>query len=460
MPTRVIDVGEDDKTVRLVLTDEMRERYVALSHCWGELTEEEKAKRCTTRENEERRAQWLPVTELPQTFQDAIIVTRKLGQQYLWIDSLCIIQGKGGDWDTESKKMEAVFKNAYCTIAATSAEDSNKGFLNRPPLEEKDSQYVKVPNSSHGKVYVCTSIDDFDGDVVEGVLNKRAWVLQERALSRRTIHFTKRQTYWECGGGVRCETLTYMKNAKLSFRSDPRFPLSMRDRSLQAQNELLQSLFADYSNLGITEETDRPVAIDSLVMALANALDTNVRYGIFQRFLHRSLLWQRPQNIPLKQIAYAAGKAPPSWSWMAYHGQIQYLQNTTFGGVGWDSSVRLVEAKASDETISPENDSYVLKARVRRLQDCKIKPEGIIHDKEDNEVGHLYFDTQLENVPPEEVRCAIIGRETGAEDGKRKYHVLFVTGRGKFGRFERVGMGSIQQRFILFDGQDDTAQIL
>jgi len=68
-----------------------------------------------------------------------------------------------------------------------------------------------VPNSSHGKVYICTSIDDFPGDVEEGLLNKRAWVLQERALLRRTIYFTKRQTYWECGGGVRCETLTYMR---------------------------------------------------------------------------------------------------------------------------------------------------------------------------------------------------------------------------------------------------------
>lgn len=106
--------------------------------------------------------------------------------------------------------MEAVFQNAYCTIAATSAEDSTKGFLIWP--EEKELQYVMVPESLRGKVYICTLIDDdFDGDVIKGVLNTRAWVLQERALSRRTIHFTKRQTYWECGGRVRCETLTYMK---------------------------------------------------------------------------------------------------------------------------------------------------------------------------------------------------------------------------------------------------------
>ena len=211
MPTRVIDVG-DGYNACLVLTDKenMSEeaQYIALSHCWGTLSEKQREKSRTTTSNEkEWRTQGFLVKELPQTFQDAINVTRELGQRYLWIDSLCIIQGEGGDWAT---KMEAVFKNAYCTIAATSAEDSTEGFLNR--LEEKGSQYVMVPKSSHGKVYVCTSIDeDFDGDVMEGVLNKRAWVLQERALSRRTIHFTKSQTYFECGGGIRCEMLTHMK---------------------------------------------------------------------------------------------------------------------------------------------------------------------------------------------------------------------------------------------------------
>lgn len=34
----------------------------------------------------------MPITELPQTFHDAIEVCRALNIRYLWIDSLCIIQ--------------------------------------------------------------------------------------------------------------------------------------------------------------------------------------------------------------------------------------------------------------------------------------------------------------------------------------------------------------------------------
>jgi hypothetical protein len=243
----------------------------------------------------------------------------------------------------------------------------------------------------------------------------------------------------------------------LSFRSDPEFP-RVNNRSKSAQIELFQSLFADYSQLDLTYATDRSVAIESLAKALAKALETNVCYGIFECFLHRSLLWQPAQNT-LKQIKYDK-KAPPSWSWMAYHGQIQYLP-ITYEDVEWDDSVRLVEVKASD-SASPEGDGYVLKARARRLRNCKVKPEGAILDKEDNEVGQLYFDTEPGNVLPE-VHCAILGREeTVAKDGNRKYYVLFVKCATQPGdpKFRRVGTGSIQQRFILFDGQDDTAQIL
>ncbi|KAH6725012.1 heterokaryon incompatibility protein-domain-containing protein [Leptodontidium sp. MPI-SDFR-AT-0119] len=471
MPTRVIDVG-DGYTACLVLTDKenMSEgaQYIALSHCWGMLSEKQREKSRTTTNNEkEWRTQGFPVKELPRTFQDAISVTRELGQRYLWIDSLCIIQGEGGDWATEATKMEAVFKNAYCTIAATSAKDSTDGFLNRP-LKEIDLRYVVVPRSSKpsdGKVYICTSIDDdFDGDVTKGVLNTRAWVLQERALSRRTIHFTKRQTYWECGGGVRCETLTHMKNANLSFQSDPEFPRSIKYRYVSTQIQLFQSLFRNYSTFGIAEHTDRPVAIESLAKALAKALDTVVYYGIFECFLHRSLMWQPAQNASLEKITYEDNRMPPSWSWMLYHGQIQYLQ-LEFREVEWDHSVQFIDDKPSDSGTSSKGHGYVLEARVRRLRDCKVNSEGVILDNDANEVGLVNFDTQSGNFPPEGP-CAIMGRETrddGDVDGlERKYYVLFLAeGAMQLGRgtFTRVGMGSIQQRFLHFSDQDDMARI-
>jgi hypothetical protein len=134
-------------------------------------------------------------------------VTRELGVRYLWIDSLCIIQGKDGDFEDEAERMETVFSEAYCVIAASRATGTSDGFLRDRPNRE----VVKFKRGLEDPFYVCEAIDDFQHDVIEGHFNKRGWVLQERALARRTIYFTAKQTYWECGDGVRCETLTKME---------------------------------------------------------------------------------------------------------------------------------------------------------------------------------------------------------------------------------------------------------
>lgn len=206
LPTRVIDVGLEDQTmVRLCGTQGCRGKYVALSHRWGNT--DINPPFSTNRDNIETRMRGIHVIDLPVTFQDAVNVTRKLGMRYLWIDSICIIQGSDGDWDEEAKRMEDVFSSAYCVVAATRASGTADGFL-KPPSSRS---FVTFPDGLESCFYVCEAIDDFDQHVTQADLNKRGWVYQERALARRTIHFTKEQMYWECGDGIRCETLTKMK---------------------------------------------------------------------------------------------------------------------------------------------------------------------------------------------------------------------------------------------------------
>lgn len=140
LPTRLLYIGDpkgsdyDSEFLRLVPAEKIGDqKYIALSHYWGEvwkgLLEEKRDQWSTTPQGLQRKMKGFLVTELPQTFRDAIEVVRGLNLKYLWIDSLCIIQGEGGDWEEESKKMEDVYTSAYCTIAVTSASDSDAGFL-------------------------------------------------------------------------------------------------------------------------------------------------------------------------------------------------------------------------------------------------------------------------------------------------------------------------------------------
>jgi hypothetical protein len=206
IPTRLVDVGcEDGEVIRLVETGN-RNTYdwVALSYRWGPAPHFS-----TTQKNLPAHLSGINWEELPATFRDAVKVTRALKRRYLWIDSLCIIQGEDGDFSHESKLMEDVYSGAYCVLAASRATGQASGFLLPRP---KQRRCVALAPQFDGDsvIYVCERIENFKEHVLEGALSQRAWVLQEHALARRTIFFTEHQTYWQCGHGVRCETMAKM----------------------------------------------------------------------------------------------------------------------------------------------------------------------------------------------------------------------------------------------------------
>lgn len=66
-------------------------RYLALSYVWGKITEQWLT---LTRENVESLSQKnaLVQARLPQTVRDAMQLCLELGERYLWVDSICIVQ--------------------------------------------------------------------------------------------------------------------------------------------------------------------------------------------------------------------------------------------------------------------------------------------------------------------------------------------------------------------------------
>ncbi|KAK4216499.1 hypothetical protein QBC37DRAFT_397678 [Rhypophila decipiens] len=527
LPTRLLDVGWSHSKIRLCETKSLKfgqpnqdMRYVALSHPWGDGKTHNHF--CTTHANLGQRVRaGVRVQDFPDTLKDAIYVARGLKIPYLWIDSLCIIQGSDGDFESEAKRMEMVYSMAYLVIAASRATGTSDGFLSPrprrqytalPPRSQRgtDTSVGGAPREEDGTIYLCEAIDDFQKDVINGALNKRGWVLQERVLARRTIYFTQNQTYFECGAGVHCETLTRMTNNQASFLGDPNFPTIAMKSTKGAKIRLCQLLYETYSALQFTKPQDRSIAIAGLEQRLVRAYDTDGAYGVLDggpSFFGRTLLWMRnarvqdamhPINFDVASYMYYR---VPSWSWMACEGVISYM-DLPFSTVEWRyveegvvapwtvfSDINDSEHLSSDPvgattTILTRSstrgsavwhtgrtewksgrDGPALKARARKLNlpglEAKEEREKIIYD-----AGHR----------PEaaEMKCVIIGRKKRVGTDHQvldadtistiDHYVLVVAHKRDSDlhadEYVRVGVGSIPGSWIDQVGQGENITIV
>ncbi|KAF2234694.1 hypothetical protein EV356DRAFT_514837 [Viridothelium virens] len=449
LPTRLIDVGIDgDHTVRLWETNSQdfvtqdTGGWISLSHRWGL-----RSHLCTTSDNVREHLTGMNLEALPATFKDAVLVTRALGRRYLWIDSICIIQeGDQADFEQESKCMEDVYSGAYCVIAATCATGHNSGFLK--PRSKRDYVALRREAESEAPFYVCQTIDSFQEHVLEDTLNSRGWVLQEHALARRTVFFTEHQTYWECSHGVRCETMTELRNVSAQLLGDPNFPQILESAPQGERIIRYQELYQIYSRLGLSDASDRPRAINGLEKRLLRTMNVRGGFGIFDAgstkgLLRRSLLWHRGSDTPsLTRISWIT---VPSWSWMAYAGGkdtngkefpggINYFQ-LSFNGFDWED----IESPWSHPKNGESSDKLIAKVREFKQSAARTRED------------YLMFDTPADT-NRKNAKCIILGIQKGPiASSEKRHYVLVVVPTVRFDDkntriYERVGAGYLPGR--------------
>jgi Heterokaryon incompatibility protein (HET) len=338
-PSRLIQIkgeGQDD-ALKLCLLDTSTMfseanpllaelNYATLSHRWGN-----KNHFTTTKANLESRNQGFLISDMPQTYRDAVIVTWKLGLELLWIDALCIIQDDAQDWLVESEKMGDVYQKARVTLAAHAAGDDEQGFL-AATLQKRNTIQLK----DYSRPIFVSLGPDLNADVTESQLCKRAWVLQERFLSPRIIHFTKGQLYWETIGEARSEEgpillqegiNTDLKQfgpaatpelTKLLHQDNPTASFGP-NVSMETPIEWFR-LVEMYTRCGLTKEEDKLIAISGLAKRIHTKLKIGYLAGLWADRIYAGLLWMAEVE-PLRKPTFLRA---PSWSWASVDGPIQY----------------------------------------------------------------------------------------------------------------------------------------
>ena len=347
IPSRVIDVGGLDESREPYLLDtrdqhipEKEQRYVALSHCWGT------AQIITTKLSTiSDRHSGIPMATLPQTFQDAVIVTRRLALRYLWIDSLCIIQDSSKDWENESVQMCNIYRNAFFTIAAAHASSSSVGCfaqrdgilhlpfeLSFPSLAGSEGDAIKAVFTPLPRKQVL--------DNSEPPLYGRAWVLQEQILSPRMLIYDGDQLRWEClsahgsersplGGMSRHIGTSKAIRSGITDNREDFFTLTQFNEEFPPRYQHQDWCYAvmDYTHRGMTNQTDRLIAISGIAEAIQRRTKNVYLAGLWKDQLALGLLWNIPFEREFTPTTMFAFNIPPStrhsraiapsWSWVS-----------------------------------------------------------------------------------------------------------------------------------------------
>lgn len=323
-PERLIYVGNASgcNEVRLIETGRLKLKtvqYTTLSHCWGN-----SKPAITTKETLRERMISISVSALPKTFREAIEITRHLGIEYLWIDSLCIIQDCPEDWRTESSKMGKIYAHCSLTICAAGARDSHGGcFVERPAMPA-----IQVLSD----VYVSEYIETIPFWSPEAV-DTRAWCLQELALSPRVLMCGSRMMGW------RCEEKTIIEQGQLP-ESPSKYGLRVNSKiSTQNWNDVV----ANYSHRNLSQSRDKLIAISGLARKFANESTGQYLAGLWKRTLLTDLFWRVDIQVEtsLPKISRPTSYRAPSWSWASLDGPVMFTRKTRFD---WDNLASLVEA--------------------------------------------------------------------------------------------------------------------
>ncbi|KAK1751484.1 heterokaryon incompatibility protein-domain-containing protein [Echria macrotheca] len=323
-PSRLIEViadpGKADHQWRLVESNgQVTGAYVTLSHCWGTTLHTR-----LTGETMEDFLRGRPVSVLPKTYRDAMIVTLSLGLSYIWIDSLCIIQDDRDDWETQSTVMGLIYKHAICNIAATWADDGSRGCFSFRDSATITPTAIEFPYSGPAaalpQVYVVTRDANLGDDIESAPLNRRGWVLQERYMALRQLNFAADQVSWECAQLVASEEFpdgfppsdSVLLNLYTVPSPKPRLSYSSELELRRAWTKLVEI----YSLTNLTVFTDKMIAIAGLAMELRQRLDDVYLAGMWKKDLVRQLCWQN-RSPPTSGTRYSRVDTylAPTWSW-------------------------------------------------------------------------------------------------------------------------------------------------
>ncbi|KAH8892584.1 HET-domain-containing protein [Thozetella sp. PMI_491] len=311
--------------------------YVCLSYVWGKPTAGKEPTRTTLETlHKFRQPGALHLSDgtlLARTIRDAMSVTRLLGERYLWVDSLCIVQDDDTVRHSLINNMHAIYANATLTIIAADGVDADAGLKGIRELSSplpRDNPCIFVWPDGTTLNWPGSS------GLASSLWNERGWTFQEYLFSQKRLIFVADSVRWECRSGCFWEEHTnegILPTAESHSQYEPdNAPIrrtagstSMVFPDMVAFNTLVNG----FNNRQFTYTNDVMDGFAGVLSALAPAFPGGFIWGVPVMYLDLALTWRAQLYTSDAHRRWDPRKAlqghrqAPTWSWASWRGHIE-----------------------------------------------------------------------------------------------------------------------------------------
>ena len=240
--------------------------------------------------------------------------------------------------------MDQVYENSLCNIAATGASNAEEGcFKDRDQSLLRRCIIKSEWNNQKNVTWEIIDADFWDARINRAPLNKRGWVMQERWLSPRVLHYGRDQILWECNELDACETYPgglpkSLRNADSGFKLDPDIERNIWQQDGRTKDgrtitesdpefyhrRTWSSIVDKYSVTSLTKGEDKLVAISGIAKRMQSLLDDEYLAGLWRKDLPCQLLWWVSDYDPAYPLPPTRSRPyrAPSWSWASVDGAV------------------------------------------------------------------------------------------------------------------------------------------
>ncbi|KAK4169710.1 heterokaryon incompatibility protein-domain-containing protein, partial [Cladorrhinum sp. PSN259] len=315
-------------------------RYFALSYVWGD------ASKFYQTQDEDVVALRQPgslahsanLFNVPETVRDAMTLTKQLGEKYLWVDALCIIQDNSGHRTKQLRMMDRIYRHALMTVVAMSAQDARSGL---PGIGTSGTcprkRIMPIESIQAFEAGYSLTIEPPElGQVIHwSTWSTRAWTFQEQFLSRRCLYLSDWQAYFKCQGTRavgECERPQDIVSAFAQHNDEyygtiDRLNLPTSLRSWDDGLSCYQTLVAYYLRRTMSREYDILNAFEGVAAFLQAQLGGRLFAGIPEAVIDICLLWAPVKDITRRKVP---GFNFPSWSWAGWIGKADQAWDISF----------------------------------------------------------------------------------------------------------------------------------